>query len=595
MIDRLRRFSLFLGMGMVLQLGPVSSWAVTDRIAPADSLDASTIKSDETFGAGTTWMIGMTLVEQGDLAGALPYLAQAWRMSPDEGELGEIYRDVLLELGYARDALEVSRSVLSSRPDDPRAREQHVIILATLEQYDEALAGLDDLNVDHPDSVRLDRLKVEMLLRARRWPEARDHIRRVLDRNPDDAERLTATLAEVLELQGELDEAANVWSEAVNDYPLSRPLRIGAIQFEVGRGRDREALDIAIAADASGLATADEQDFDWVTMTSGQIAGEGRVDVVRTALLELSENGDLSLVGTLFLARILDAGEERGRALELLRQAIGRWPDAVRPRIYLAEYLALSGDLAAAEQTIRDGMLVVPDDLEAGFSLLSILSRRYPEAYATERPAESDAVRREIIDLARRLSLRSDDITTPSHLMLGATFHGLGLHDEAIAHYETAAGDPEYQRDALLSLSVVYDDLDQPDEVRAVLERLHGVLPEDAVVQNALGYTLADQGRDLERAATLIRAAVSHDPENPAYLDSLGWVLFRQGQDLDAFDYLVRAANALPEDPVILEHLARVLLRLGQVDRSEGVARRALEAGGSPESLADLLPVDREP
>ena len=49
-------------------------------------------------------------------------------------------------------------------------------------------------------------------------------------------------------------------------------------------------------------------------------------------------------------------------------------------------------------------------------------------------------------------------------------------------------------------------------------------------MNNDLGYLYAEQGKNLEKAETMIRKAVADEPENSAYLDSLGWVLFKRGK-----------------------------------------------------------------
>jgi len=108
-------------------------------------------------------------------------------------------------------------------------------------------------------------------------------------------------------------------------------------------------------------------------------------------------------------------------------------------------------------------------------------------------------------------------------------------------------------------------------------------------VLNALGYTLADQGLQLERAESLIRAALKQDPDNPAYLDSLGWLYYRLGAHADAIDYLVSAANALPEDPEILEHLGMVLLELGRHERALEILKRALSLGGDAAAIRPVI------
>lgn len=562
---------------------------VADIPAHPDSLRHQTTPHEESFGAGTSWMIGMTLVEQGDLAGALPYLAQAWRLSPDELELSRIYRDVLTELGYARDALDVSRMVLAMDPDDPVDREQHAVILAGLERYDEAIEEIAKLRPSHPDSLRLDRLRGEMLVRSGRLDEAEGVFETLLADGPDDAERLIATLADIALLAGDVDRAGELWHQAVSDDPESGLLRMGLIRFAAEQARDDEAFTAARAADRDGCTPPGPHDMSWTVMTAGLVLGAGRHAAAVEGLHQAELADELSLDGVLFLCRMLAAESGDTRAVTILRRAVDRWPDQVRPRMFLGEFLASAGDYEAAEEAVRSALTLAPDDAESRFSLISILSRRHPAVFEEERDATADAARDEIIASARILDADGASYPAPSHMMLGATFHALGFHADAISHFETAADDPDVMRDALLNLSIVYDDLDHQDDLLDVLDRLYRHEPEDPVVLNALGYTLADQDRELDRAEAMIRTALDTDPENPAYLDSMGWVLFRQDRFLDAFDHLVRAANAQPEDPVILEHLARVLMALGQTDRARGVAQQALAAGGDPDHLADLV------
>ena len=60
--------------------------------------------------------------------------------------------------------------------------------------------------------------------------------------------------------------------------------------------------------------------------------------------------------------------------------------------------------------------------------------------------------------------------------------------------------------------------------------------PDDAGVNNDLGYLYADQGKNLEKAEAMIRKAVQEEPDNGAYLDSLGWVLFKRGKVKEAVE-----------------------------------------------------------
>jgi tetratricopeptide (TPR) repeat protein len=96
-----------------------------------------------------------------------------------------------------------------------------------------------------------------------------------------------------------------------------------------------------------------------------------------------------------------------------------------------------------------------------------------------------------------------------------------------------------------------------------VLERLLRERPDDPVLMNALGYTLADHSLDLGRAEGLIHKALSATPDSPAVLDSLGWVRFRQGDAQGAVPDLAHAYS-LEHDSDIAAHWGEALWSSGK-------------------------------
>jgi tetratricopeptide (TPR) repeat protein len=96
-----------------------------------------------------------------------------------------------------------------------------------------------------------------------------------------------------------------------------------------------------------------------------------------------------------------------------------------------------------------------------------------------------------------------------------------------------------------------------------VLERLLRERPEDPVLMNALGYTLADHSIDLGRAEGLIHKALTATPDSPAVLDSLGWVRFRQGDVKGAVPELEHAYS-LDHDADIAAHWGEALWTSGK-------------------------------
>jgi tetratricopeptide (TPR) repeat protein len=121
-------------------------------------------------------------------------------------------------------------------------------------------------------------------------------------------------------------------------------------------------------------------------------------------------------------------------------------------------------------------------------------------------------------------------------------------------------------------------------ELRAMLEERPG----DAVVQNALGYTLADHGRQLEEAHSLVASALAQAPDSAAILDSMGWVLFRQGRAQEALGYLQRASE-LGKDPEIDLHKGEVQWSMGDQAGARQTWQTALDRAPDNDKLKERL------
>jgi Flp pilus assembly protein TadD len=140
----------------------------------------------------------------------------------------------------------------------------------------------------------------------------------------------------------------------------------------------------------------------------------------------------------------------------------------------------------------------------------------------------------------------------------------------------------------------LYERVDQRQTTELVLGDVLKIDPRHAPAGNDLGYTLADEGKELDRAESLIRMAVEVEPDNTSYLDSLGWVLYKRGKFEEARKLLEQAVEPLDSaDPVVLDHLADTLYRLDRRDEAKQMWQRTKErlaTGGNREDLAELKP-----
>jgi Flp pilus assembly protein TadD len=121
-----------------------------------------------------------------------------------------------------------------------------------------------------------------------------------------------------------------------------------------------------------------------------------------------------------------------------------------------------------------------------------------------------------------------------------------------------------------------------------VLERLLSQRPDDPVLTNALGYTLADHNLELTRAESLIRRALTVSPDSPAVLDSLGWVRFREGDPSGAVPMLARAYS-IEHDSEIAAHWGEALWASGAHQDARRVWAAALARDPESQPLKATL------
>ena len=137
----------------------------------------------------------------------------------------------------------------------------------------------------------------------------------------------------------------------------------------------------------------------------------------------------------------------------------------------------------------------------------------------------------------------------------------------------------------------VLDSLGRKREALAMMESIVARNPEDYQALNYVGYSLAEQGKDLDRAVLLLEAALKQAPDHAYILDSLAWAHFRRGENAEAWA-LVRRATSLPDggDPTIWEHYGDIANAQGLKNEARTGWERALELDHpNPETIRKKL------
>ena len=122
--------------------------------------------------------------------------------------------------------------------------------------------------------------------------------------------------------------------------------------------------------------------------------------------------------------------------------------------------------------------------------------------------------------------------------------------------------------DLLYALGIAQDKRNHRDQGIETMERIIAIDPDHADALNYVGYTLADMNKDLERARVLVSRALELKPDSGYIVDSLAWIMFRQGEIDEAWREVRRAVDMVDGEPAIWEHYGDIAAALGLKDEA---------------------------
>jgi Flp pilus assembly protein TadD len=125
-------------------------------------------------------------------------------------------------------------------------------------------------------------------------------------------------------------------------------------------------------------------------------------------------------------------------------------------------------------------------------------------------------------------------------------------------------------------------------KMESLLRKLIDLKPDHANALNALGYSMADRGKNLIEAQRLIKAALIFSPNDPHIVDSMGWLYYRMGDLLKAEEYLSIAFANQP-DPEISAHYGEVLWMLSSKEEAISTWRTGFKQNANNQILLETL------
>ncbi|WP_230975367.1 tetratricopeptide repeat protein [Acetobacter garciniae] len=253
----------------------------------------------------------------------------------------------------------------------------------------------------------------------------------------------------------------------------------------------------------------------------------------------------------------------------MLGFALGMDPAQADARLMLAEIQDEEGYTAAARRTLQH---IAPDDplapvanlrlavmdtssdqVDEAVTLLSALARQAQGQVVVQRALGNALAQKKDWKGAIAAYTRALDIGTAQK-----NTDWTLLFLRASAYYE--AGDWPHAR----------------DDGRAAL----AYAPDEPMLLNFLGYSMAERRENLPEASRLLSKAHQLAPQDAAITDSLGWALLEQGDLAGGMPLLEKAAELTPEDAEINYHLGEAYWRVGR--RTEAVDQWNMALGLHP-------------
>ena len=459
--------------------------------------------------------------------------------------------------------------------------------------------------------------------RASRFSDALLVLNQGLTRYPD-SEALLSTLAKTYAAQGRFDDAVLILDAYRKKRPEMIDLAHEAALYRLEQGRFGEAVDRlnaipekdadqttrfllgkgyfglelydeAIAAYQQTVAADPEYYNAWIELGLTYEVQKNYIDAERV----FSKLVELGIANQQVLFRLIELNlklNNPDQALSYVQQA------GDDPALALeATNLLLSRDFYDHAAEILDPMAQenpIPQDALFFLAVLEYEGRDNPEkamTYLESIPEGHHHYERSLI-FRIHLLYRKDDKSGAKALCLSAMTLFPKQPEFHIIMAEMHEFDGEYQQalDLLLKatavwpenmtilyrLGMIYDRMDHRDQAMLVMDKIITKDPEHADALNYLGYSLAEQDRDLKRAELLIVNALKVKPDNGYFVDSLAWVYFKQGKHRQAWQEIRRAVRLVDSDPVIWEHYGDIARALKLFTEARKGYEKALDLEG---------------
>jgi tetratricopeptide (TPR) repeat protein len=577
-----------------------------DRVPPADPKMRLRPGGDTLSKAYATYYLGLLKEGNGDIAGAVDYYAEVFKLNPAATALAARAAFLAGQYGEIEKGQELLEGNLAANPDSPFS---HLALadyigtyLADNEQGEQkALAVAQNAYKKFPQNPKILERLVLMLVSWDKTRQAEDILDRALARDADDPEYWLAL--------GKI--AQHVWPMPEPDF--GAPVLINRIyEKALAAANDDPHIAEAVADfyQASGQDALAEPLYRNI-IDDDPLVIDPYEKLARVYLAEsnqrLQEAADVlsdlldhhprlpatqRLIATIYdemantfyeesQAAVAAKNPDLARSLldkftEQLNHSIHHYEQALRisrgddhDYLYTGNLMVRANRHEDATELFQRGLFHYPDSVLLTKWLA--MTHSFNEEYETALPIFGKT-----IELANDQGEQAE-LNDTFYFQFGACHERLKDFDQAGELFLKAI-------DLIPAEAAEAAEAELGDRNRSLLAR----------ITNYLGYMWVEQNMNLDEAGELIRRANSLDPDNGAYVDSLGWYHFMKGEYSKAMTELLRAEvlinnEGAEPDPVIHDHIAQASYHAGHHERALEHMKQAVALDPDNEEFKERL------
>lgn len=465
---------------------------------------------------------------RGEASFARPILQKGIELHPDNLDLTLALVEAYMQENRPDAALAALTDFVHRHKDDYEAQQILAIYLLDAKEYAQAADMLEAVPEDRRSAHSYYYL-AKAHIGLSKFEEAEEALHTALKMEPDSAVEAWAELAYLYELQKDYPAAEQTYARILELGDAGPEVWLRLVDLNLKLNHPQKALEY----------TRQGPDSLAFTLQAGTLfLEEGFYEEAEEILLPVSNRPDSPEEIWFYLGVLSLRGHDDADAAiaNFARVPVSNryYSQALRFR---ADLLIEQGDYPAAQQLIDEGKRRFPDS---------------PEFWLIEAGA----------------AFEREDFTSAERILR-----------EALGNWP---GDPQF----LFALGSLYDTRGEKQKALEFMEQVILADTDHYRALNYVGYTLAEQGRDLDRALVLIESALKLSPGSAYILDSLAWVHYKLGNNALALKNIRLAVAAEGgDDPTMWEHYGDIAARAGQRKLALEAYSKAIRLG-SPEADA---------